>query len=254
MRIPESLKEMENLTELRKSEIAKMFSPHLKSLDNYKILIIKLVQIIGAYKPSGGVDIAVRNFIADTYDLLDGAVAVIKLGLPNAAAPLIRRIYENVSLMNAFIIDKKLYDKWFRGQEVVNKEVRKVLNTSPAGEALERTQALYYQLSDKAHPSRIAISDRFLGAGNPFTLGPVMTPSVALVSDTLLRLLSLVFWFTACAALYYKPVISSRHSHFIKLYETTSTHALDINEKLAGKLDQLYEEEDFTDIERNPPA
>ena len=181
-------------------------------------------------------------------------VAVLKQGLPNAAAPLIRRIYENVSLMNAFIIDKNLYEKWFRGQEVGNREVRKVLSTSPAGEALERTQSLYYRLSDKAHPSRIAISDRFLGEGNPFTLGPVMTPSVALVSDALVRLLSLVFWFAACAALYYKPIISSHHSHFIKLYEAASTHALSINENLAGDLDRLYEEENFTIIERNPPA
>lgn len=254
MKFPENLKEIEQLTDLRKSEMSKMFSPHFKSFDNYRIIIINLVQIVGMYKPSGGVDKAVRNFIADTYDLLDGAVAVLKQGLPNAAAPLIRRIYENVSLMNAFIIDKKLYEKWFRGQEVGNREVRKVLSTSPAGEALERTQSLYYRLSDKAHPSRIAISDRFLGEGNPFTLGPVMTPSVALVSDALVRLLSLVFWFTACAALYYKPIISSHHSHFIKLYEATSTHALSINENLAGDLDRLYEEEKFTIIERNPPA
>lgn len=248
--LPESLDDMEIIDDLRYSEISGMFAPHFTALDNYRCLLINLSIILGQKAPDDARDKTIRNFLADTYDLIEGVIPSLKRGRHNVAAPLIRRLYENVSLVNAFCLNEEIHHRWMQGEEIPNWEVRKELDKSVLGAEIDSTKYVYYSLSDMAHPSRIAISDRFLGEGNSFTLGGYTTPSVSLIAELLVRTLSLVFWFGALLSLFFKPVWTNSSPDFIELYKQTSLNTLKINAQLFEELDRLRQEENFTKIQR----
>lgn len=249
-KIPEKLSDMEEVRQLRIKELGKMFSPHFSSLKNYQIFIMHLVIFLGSHKPVDDRDRTIRNLLADCNDMLDPIASSLKEGKFNVASTLTRRLYEDISLANAFMLNSELHTRWHSGEEIPNREVRQELDKSKLGADIESTRHLYEVLSDLSHPSRIAIMDRFLGEGAEFTLGGYPTPSVFHVAETLVQCLSLVFWLCAATALFYKPLIRKHNPELIELYKFASEHAQTVNSQLHKELDRLLSEENFTYIEK----
>lgn len=252
-KIPESLSDMEEVRELRIKELSKMFSPHFGSLKNYQVFIMHFIIFLGSHKPIDDRDRTIRNLIADCNDMIDPIAASLKEGKSNVASLLTRRLYENVSLLNAFMLNADLHQRWFSGEEIQNKEIREELNKSELGADIESTRYLYGLLSDRTHPSRVAIMDRFLGEGAEFTLGGYPTPSVFHIAETLVQCLSLVFWLCASAGLFYKSLIYKNKPELIELYKYAAEHAQKINGQLQKELDRLFAEENITIIEKKYP-
>lgn len=252
-KIPEKLSDMDEVKELRIRELSKMFSPHFSSLKNYQVFIMHLVIFLGAHKPVDDRDRTIRNLLADCNDMLDPIASSLKEGKYNVASTLTRRLYEDVSLANAFMLNVELHNRWYSGEEIKNQEVREELNKSKLGADIESTRYLYGSLSDLSHPSRVAIMDRFLGEGVEFSLGGYTTPSVYHIAETLVQCLSLVFWLSATIAFFYKPLIHKHNPELIELYKFASEHAQKVNNQLHKELDRLLSEENITFIEKKYP-
>ncbi|WP_449549612.1 hypothetical protein [Lelliottia nimipressuralis] len=250
---PEKLSDMDEVRELRIRELSKMFSPHFSSLKNYQVFIMHLVIFLGKHKPVDDIDRTIRNLLADCYDILDSIASSLKEGKYNVASTLTRRLYEDISLANAFILNPELHNRWHSGEEIKNQEVREELDKSELGADIESTRYLYGLLSDLSHPSRIAIMDRFLGEGVDFSLGGYPTPSVYHVAETLVQCLSLVFWLCATTTLFYKPLIYKHNPELVELYKFAAEHAQKVNGQLHKELDRLLEEENITFIEKKYP-
>ena len=121
-----------------------MFSPHFSAFDNYRRMLIALNIILGQHKPKDDCDKTIRNFMANTYDLLEELIPILRRGRHNVASLLVRRIYENVSLVNAFLLNTDIHNKWMKGDEIPNWEVRKELDKSALGAEIESTKYIYY--------------------------------------------------------------------------------------------------------------
>ncbi|MFH2672587.1 hypothetical protein ABK735_03540 [Enterobacter kobei] len=110
-KIPERLSDMDEVKELRIKELSKMFSPHFGSLTNYQIFIMHLVIFLGKHKPVSDRDRTIRNLLADCNDMLDPIASSLKEGKYNVASTLTRRLYEDISLANAFMLNSELHDR-----------------------------------------------------------------------------------------------------------------------------------------------
>lgn len=252
-KIPEKLSDMNEIKELRIKELSKMFSPHFGALKNYQVFIMNLVILLGKHTPIDDIDRTIRNLIADCNDMISSIESSLKEGKYNVASTLTRRLYEDISLTNAFMLNPQLHDRWHSGEEIKNQEIREELNKSELGADIESTKYLYGLLSDLSHPSRVAIPDRFLGEGVEFSLGGYPTPSVYHVAETLVQCLSLVFWLCAITAYFYKPLIYKHEPELVKLYKFAAEHAQKVNGQLHKELDRLQSEENLTFIEKKYP-
>lgn len=250
---PEKLSDMDEVKELRIRELSKMFSPHFSSLNNYQVYIMHLVVFLGNHKPNDERDRTIRNLLADCNDMIESIASSLKEGKYNVASTLTRRLYEDISLANAFILNPGLHDRWHSGEEIKNQEVREVLDKSELGADIESTRYLYGSLSDLSHPSRVAIMDRFLGEGAEFSLGGYPTPSVYHVAEALVQCLSLVFWLCAAISFFFKPLIYKHNPELVDLYKFAAEHAQKVNGQLHKELDRLLSEENITFIEKKYP-
>ncbi|POT26941.1 hypothetical protein C3433_10725 [Citrobacter freundii] len=250
---PEKLSDMDEVRQLRINELSKMFSPHFSSLRNYQVFIMHLVIFLGDHKPVDDRDRTIRNLVADCYDMIDPIASNLKEGKYNVASTLTRRLYEDTSLVNAFILNVDLHNRWHSGEEIQNREVREELDKSKLGADIESTKHLYGLLSDLSHPSRVAIMDRFLGEGVDFTLGGYLTPSVYHIAEALVQSVSMMFWLCATVALFYKPLITKHNPELMELYKFAAEHAQKVNGQLHKELDRLLTEENITFIEKKYP-
>lgn len=108
---------MDEVKELRIRELSKMFSPHFSSIKNYQVYIMHLVIFLGNHTPIDNIDRTIRNLLADCNDMLDPIASSLKEGKYNVASTLTRRLYEDISLANAFMLNPALHDRWHSGEE-----------------------------------------------------------------------------------------------------------------------------------------
>jgi hypothetical protein len=226
--------------EMRQSVLARMLQRYVTVTDLYGKLICEVTLILGQSKPETTVitshqspnvqlDITLRDLMADTFDILFEARALILKGKLEIAYPLARRAYESLSLMDACYLDPKLAKRWMSGKEVVlNKDVRSTLGKHLFGELEEKTRALHKFFTDFSHPNRKMMAQRCLGNGNEFVLGAVGIPSLALLADYALKTLDLWFWFAALVSWIYLPVISEANPIFKEGYDEATTTAKEV--------------------------
>src|SRR5262249_58173713 len=102
-----------------------------------------IVVILGKTPPASPRDAAARDLIADVFDFLYEARALIIKGKLEIAYPLARRAYESLSLLVACELEPKLADRGVAGKQIGNAEVRRVLAAPPMGEKKAGTRQLY---------------------------------------------------------------------------------------------------------------
>jgi hypothetical protein len=139
-------------------------------------------------------------------------------------------------------LDERYAQKWDSGAEIRHSEIRKELAKHPLGESGDKTKELYEFFSNASHPNREFIAERFLGEGNVFVLGSVMLPSLILVTDYCIKLLSLWFWFAAIIFHQYRGTIMHHDKTLGDRYMMAADHAKQIADSLVENLKRLTEE------------
>lgn len=245
-RVDEGKREYARLTEyagIRTQELAPMIRPYVEVTDRYGELLCSIVLVLGKTPPSSERDTASRDLMADVFDFLYEARALILKGKLEVAYPLARRAYESLSLLAACQLEPKLADRWIAGEQVGNAEVRRVLAAHPMGEKEAGTKELYGFFSKTTHPNRTHMAGRHLGDGNEFVLGAVGVPSLPMLADYALKTLNLWFWFGAFVVYVNKEIIARHAPEILDFYRSVSADAGPIAKWLVDRYNEVLAEE-----------
>lgn len=229
--------------EIRSSELSALLAPYVGMTDRYGEVLCRIVVILGKTPPNSPRDAAARDLIADVFDFLYEARALILKGKLELAYPLARRAYESLSLLVACEFEPKLADRWIAGKQIGNAEVRRVLAAHPMGEREKETRELYDFFSKATHPNRTHMAHRLLGEGNEFVPGAIGRPSLVMLADYALKTLSLWFWFVAFVAFAYREVLFRADPELLKTYHDTAEAAKPVAAWLREQFNRVLAEE-----------
>lgn len=235
-------KKLPGLAEPRRRELSAMLQPVLDLGDAYGALVARAVKALGSTPPTDRHDSIVRDLIADVFDFLYEWPRPLFEGRPHVAFPLARRAYESLSLLSACVQDRSIAERWDRGKEIGNAEIRKALADLPFSESEEATRELYRFFSKGAHPNRDLVGERFLGDGNEFVLGSIGRPEVILVVDHCHYFVQMWFWFCALVGYVAREPLTRMDPEFGRDYLETAEQAKHIAEWLVESFNRLLEE------------
>ncbi len=228
--------------ETRTKEISGMAEAYIKITDRYGRLISRVVLMLGTKKPQDTQDVVIRDLIADVFDFLYESRPLILSGKLSIAFPIARRAYESLSLLHLSVLDKSWAHKWHEGREIKNAEVRKELASHPMGESEEQMKKLYSFFCLATHPNRGLIPRRFLGEGNKYVLGVILKPSLAMVVDYCIKILSMWFWFAAAVTYFYRDLIAKDDKGYFEAYHQAAAEAQNVSKWLVDSFNHLLKE------------
>jgi hypothetical protein len=235
--------ELRQHAEIRSKELAPLLAPYLDLTDRYGEFVCGIVAVLGQMPPASPRDAATRDLIADVFDFLYEARALVAKGKLEVAYPLARRAYESLSLLVACTLEPKVADRWIAGKQVGHAEVRRVLAAHPMGEKETQTRELYNFFSKSTHPNRDHVAHRFLGEGNEFVLGAIGKPNLAMLADYALKTLNLWFWFAAFLGFMYRDLVSRTNPELFKAYHHSAEAVKPIASWLHEELNRALAEQ-----------
>lgn len=245
-------RQVQEWEQTRYKELTTMYQPMLEVTEAYAKLVCRVVQVVGQTRPASVQDKVVSDLMADVFDMLRQSERIIMEGKTMLAYPTARRAYESLSLMVLCILDKKYAEKWEKGVQISNGEVRTQLAKHKFGETKKSTDDLYNRFSEAAHPNRNTIACRFLGDGNPFNLGVLIAPDLIVTTDYCISNVELWFWFVAVLAYHYRHSMDKLDKSFGRDYLKTANAAKEINQQLNSEFNRLLAEYKASKAKPNP--
>lgn len=170
-----------SMAEQRREHLTGRLEPMIALSDSYGLLVSRAVRVMGLVAPPSRQECVVRDLIADTFDFLYEWPRPLLEGRVNVAWPLGRRAFESLSLACACAQDAALAEKWDRGAQVKNADIRRALSEAAFAESEVAMKEFYKLFSAGTHPSRDVIGERFLGNGNQYVLGSMGEPEFVMV-------------------------------------------------------------------------
>ncbi len=233
---------LQKCANFRRDELGKLYKPYIDATDLYGQLICDICSSLGNIPPSDEQEKVVRDLMADVFDNLYESRNIILTGQLNVAYPVVRRVYESLSLLALCALDKKIAQKWQAGKQISNSAVRKGLAKQPLGEKEDDLRELYKFFSQASHPNRDLIPERYLGEGNEFVLGAIGMPDLVMVTDYCLKHLSLWFWFAAVISTILGQKLGSSFSSYRARYLSVAKDAQECGEWLRIEFNRLLSE------------
>ncbi|MBN1459025.1 MAG: hypothetical protein JXA57_05780, partial [Armatimonadetes bacterium] len=127
----ELYRKLGEFAELRRNELSAQLKPVCELAHAYGALLSRAVVALGAMPPASLQERVVRDLTADVFDFLYEWPRPLFEGRPHVAFPIARRAYESLSLLSACLQDQAIAERWNRGKEIGNAEVRSALATLP---------------------------------------------------------------------------------------------------------------------------
>lgn len=213
---------------IRHKELASLLQPVLDLAASYGSLVSRSVAALGSVPPKSRADVVVRDLIADVFDFLYEWPRPLFEGRVHVAFPLARRAYESLSLLSACFQDRSIAERWDRGEQVGNAEIRKALAKLPLPDSEQEMRELYRFFSQGSHPNRDLVPERFLGDGNQFVLGSIIHPELVFIVAHCRHLVDMWFWFGALAGYAAKEILVQSDPSFPNDYFPTAERAAQI--------------------------
>ena len=218
-----------------------MFQPVLDLAASYGSLVSRCVAAFGSVPPKSRSDVVIRDLIADVFDFLYEWGRPLFEGRVHVAFPLARRAYESLSLLSVCFQDRGIAERWDRGEQVGNAEIRKALANLPLPESEREMRDLYHFFSQGSHPNRNLVPERFLGDGNQFVLGSINQPELVFIVDHCRHLVDMWFWFVALTGFAAKEILVQSDPSFPNDYFPTAERAAEIKKWLNKVFNELLE-------------
>ena len=237
-----SYSDLQKFANLRREELGELYKPYIDVTDLYGQLICDICSSLGNIPPLDVQEKVVRDLMADVFDNLYESRNIILTGQLNVAYPVVRRVYESLSLLVLCALDKKTAQKWQAGKQISNSAVRKALAKHPLGEKEDNLRESYKFFSQASHPNRDLIPERYLGEGNEFVLGAIGMPELVLVTDYCEKHLSLWFWFAAVISTILGQKLGSSFSSYRSRYLSVAKDAQECGEWLRSEFNRLLSE------------
>ena len=237
-----SYRDLQKFANVRRKELGNLYKPYIDVTDLYGQLICDICSSLGNIPPSDVQEKVVRDLMADVFDNLCESRNIILTGQLNVAYPVVRRVYESLSLLVLCALDNNTAQKWQAGKQISNSAVRKGLAKHPLGEKEESLRELYKFFSQASHPNRALIPQRYLGEGNEFVLGAIGMPDLVMVTDYCLKHLELWFWFAAVISTVFGTKLGSLFSSYRDRYLSVAKDAQECVEWLRSEFNRLLSE------------
>jgi hypothetical protein len=228
--------------ESRAKEMAPMLQLYVDVTDRYGRLLSRICLIVGENEPQSMQDSVVRDLMADVFDFLFEARALIFKGQTLIAFPLARRAYESLSLLHWCIVDEKAAADWANGKKMSNQAVRKALGVHPLGEPEDKLRELYKFFCEETHPNRERVAYRGLGEGNTYVFGSIGAPNLFSVADYCVKHLELWIWFCPAVVWFYRKQIALRDPSFLDAHKSARHDAQAVTKWLVEQQDRVLEE------------
>lgn len=238
----EDYKKLAEYSDRRFEALSKVYSPVVSVTDRFGSLICRVTNILGGVKPSSEQDAVVRDLMADAFDFLWEWRRPLLEGRAQVAYPLARRAFETISIMSICAQEPKFAERWEKGKEISNADVRKALTKAKIPESEKAMKEFYKFFSKAAHPNRDLIAYRYLGDGNKFTLGSIAAPDLVLLTDHCIKLIQIWFWLTAIIAFFYRQEIMKVDNAFPGDHVSTVEEGRTIIFSLSRELQKLLED------------
>lgn len=232
-------RKLKSFADLRRKELTGQLQPVLDLADAYGSLIARAVAALGSTPPKSRQDSVVRDLIADVFDFLYEWPRPLFEGRLHVAFPLARRAYESLSLLSACYQDASIAERWDRGEQITNAEIRRALAKLPFPESEQALKDLYRFFSKGTHPNRDLIPERFLGDGNEFVLGSIGQPELVLIVDQCCRLVEMWFWLGALVGHVAEEILARTDPSFGNDYLAAAAQAREIGQWLVQRFNEL---------------
>ena len=227
--------------EMRHQELTRMLQPVLDLAASYGSLVSRSVAALGSVPPQGRSDVVVRDLIADVFDFLYEWPRPLFEGRVHVAFPLARRAYESLSLLSVCFQDRSIAERWDRGEQIRNAEIRRALANLPLPESEQEMRELYRFFSQGSHPNRDLVPERFLGDSNRFVLGSIIHPELVVIVDHCRHLVDMWFWVGALAGYAAKEILVQSDPSFPNDYFPTAQRAAEVKKWLNKVFNELLE-------------
>jgi len=232
----------------RRSSIEEIFIDEFAFIDDCLALAARQVEILGDIRPANIEDVAIRDLSCDAFEFLYEARRVIAENRPSVVFPLMRRAFESVSLCHLFMVKPEFAQKWSKGHQFSNSEVRRHLESAPMTESVEQIRRLYGHFSKGTHPNRSHLPYLFLGEGNQFTLGAIPPIDLLVLGDHIHHLLDLCYWYVGVFLYSYRESLPDRigprfASEFLELTPRITQLRSALNEQLVKLREEAAEDE-----------
>ncbi|HLG14185.1 MAG TPA: hypothetical protein VJH03_06575 [Blastocatellia bacterium] len=181
-------------------------------------LAAQVVEALGDIEPKTSEEVAIRDLACDAFDFLYASKETLAENSVTVVFPLMRRAYEDISLLAAFVSNRSLASRWASGGRIKNEDVRKQLETSPLmgpGE-VQQIKDMYRHFSSGTHPNRTHLPFSFLGQGNMFTLGAIPPVDALIIGGHLQYLMGLAYWYIGVLGWEFAPTCMSVGGDFTR--------------------------------------
>ena len=228
----------------RNNELTEILKPYIEVTEEYGKLLSRVSFLTGHISPKDKYERIQRDLFADVFDFLYETRTLIIKGKYNIAYPLARKAFESLTLKIALYFDTKEAEKWDKGIQIQNKDVRNILNSNKdkGGEPLAETRKMYNFFSNRSHPNGHFLPRRSLGEGNRFVLGGISIPLLVSMFELCININELWHWFGAYEFYYNKCYIDKYDLEFKTDYVNTTTKSKELNKWLHENFNKLLEE------------
>lgn len=220
-----------------------MAGPYVDLTDQFGRLLSRMVYLAGHHPPTGLQDEVVRDLIADVFDALYDSRDLMLCGKITSGLPTARRAYESLSLLHACSLDPSLAEKWEKGRQISNGEVRRALDAHPMGERADELRELYNFFCEGTHPNRGLVAGRFLGQGNQFVLGAIGRPDLILFAKFAMHHIDMWFWLSAISSYHFRELIVDHDRGCYDFYTRTRETAQEVKASLGENFNRLLAEQ-----------
>ena len=236
--------DQELITEEREENMREILDVFVKATDEYGKIISRITLMLGHIAPASDYDIAQRDLMADVFDNLYEARSIILRGKYVVAYPVARRAFESLTLKIAFYLEPKMCDRWLKGKQIGNVQVREALerHKGRGGEPIDETRRLYAYFSNDSHPNYFFIPQRSLGQGNHYVLGSIGQPLLYTICILCRNILQLWHWFTVFQGFYCMEHFDDFDRELRADCKTTIEQGRAANDWLNQAIKDLYEE------------
>ena len=112
-----SYSDLQKFANFRREELGKPYKRYINVTDLYGQFVCDICSSLGNIPPSDVQEKVIRDLMADVFDNLYESRNIILTGQLNVAYPIVRRVYESLSLLVLCVLDKKSAQKWQAGKK-----------------------------------------------------------------------------------------------------------------------------------------
>jgi len=239
-------KNLAGLPSVHRTSLGREFAAAQEVILRYERFLCALTALVGRTHPTDDVDRALRDLLADTFDMLYVARSLIFDGYSSAPFPLLRRAFELICVFHYAELDPAKALEWASGSRIRHANYRKFIASKGFRDEAEGLRRTYNLQSNHVHSDRTRMVIRRLGEGSSFTLAGTGSPPLLIVAHYLQELLVMWSGISGLAVQHFSAALGVEHKAAVRYDTELDARALAESKELTIRIHNLH-------VAQNPP-